>query len=35
MRRHAMQSGKRIADIAEAVITAHHLIGGQTMDKTP
>ena len=34
MRRHAMQSGKRIADIAEAVITAHRLIGGQAMDKT-
>jgi response regulator NasT len=28
MRRHAMQSNKRIADIAEAVITAHGLMGG-------
>jgi len=28
MRRHAMQSNKRIADIAEAVITAHDLMGG-------
>lgn len=27
MRRKAMQSGKRIADIAEAVITAHELMG--------
>lgn len=29
MRRHAMQSGKRIADIAEAVITADKLMGGK------
>lgn len=28
MRRHAMQSSKRIAEIAEAVITAHELMGG-------
>lgn len=28
MRRHAMQSNKRIAEIAEAVITAHGLMGG-------
>ncbi|RZA23727.1 MAG: ANTAR domain-containing protein [Proteobacteria bacterium] len=27
LRRKAMQSGKRIADIAEAVVTAHELIG--------
>lgn len=35
MRRHAMQSGKRISDIAKAVITAHQLMGGQKMDKAP
>jgi response regulator NasT len=28
LRRKAMESGKRIADIAEAVVTAHELIGG-------
>jgi response regulator NasT len=28
MRKAAMQSGRRIADIAEAVVTAHALIGG-------
>ncbi|MEP7222208.1 MAG: ANTAR domain-containing protein [Novosphingobium sp.] len=28
MRKAAMQSGRRIADIAEAVVTAHDLIGG-------
>jgi response regulator NasT len=28
MRKAAMQSGRRIADIAEAVVTAHGLIGG-------
>ncbi|WP_068073850.1 ANTAR domain-containing response regulator [Novosphingobium lentum] len=28
MRNHAMQSGKRIADIAEAVVTAQSLLGG-------
>ncbi|MEO5597702.1 MAG: ANTAR domain-containing protein [Novosphingobium sp.] len=28
MRKAAMQSGRRIADIAEAVVTAHELIGG-------
>ena len=28
MRNHAMQSGKRIADIADAVITAQKLMGG-------
>ena len=29
MRKAAMQSGKRIADIAEAIVTAHQLIGGK------
>jgi response regulator NasT len=35
MRSTAMAQGKRIADIADAVITAHQLMGGQTMGKTP
>jgi len=29
LRRKAMQSSKRIADIAEAVVTAHELLGGE------
>ena len=29
MRSAAMSQGKRIADIAEAIVTAHHLIGGK------
>jgi response regulator NasT len=29
MRRTAMSQGRRIADIAEAVITAHQLLGGK------
>ena len=29
LRRTAMNQGRRIADIAEAVITAHQLLGGQ------
>lgn len=33
LRRTAMNQGRRLADIAEAVITAHELIGGQTLDK--
>ncbi len=36
MRDAAMSQGKRIADIAQAIITAHQLLGGQkTMDKAP
>jgi response regulator NasT len=29
VRKAAMNQGKRIVDIAEAVVTAHHLMGGK------